>query len=111
MILDDNLELQIEGPFGFFQCTLNEEKVIAAMKESLDTGLYLHLLKENRMPTTFGTFNKLTVELVWDDEFEDRLFIKIHGYQTISYTIAGAMLEHFKKCIHQLAKDLAGPPT
>lgn len=110
MMLGDDLELQVEGPFGFIQIKLDNLNVIESLRESLETGLQLNLISKPISPT-IGTFCGRPVRVLWDLEYEDmgtagRLFVNIDGPQCINYVISNENLTHFTQCVSQLVEDL-----
>ncbi len=58
---------------------------------------------------TFGIFNGFNVEFNFDDEFDDRMFLKIFGHEggaPFIWTIAGPALEEFILCLQDLVDNL-----
>jgi len=57
---------------------------------------------------SFGVFNGMAVEFMWDDEFDDRIFLKAIGgvNGTFVWTVAGKALKDFAACLKDLLEDL-----
>ena len=55
-----------------------------------------------------GRFGRASINLTWDDEFEDRCFliVGVSGKKSLRFSLAGEQIKHLKSALEQVSRDL-----
>ncbi len=103
VMLGDDYDIQLDGPFGFFNFKLCSYGVVGRLKEYVNRTSTDDMNGELKL----GTFGRSEVVFIWDDEFPDsRAFLKIHtgDGNTLSFTLTDFKMVN--DVLDQISKDL-----
>jgi hypothetical protein len=110
----DEFFAQIEGPFIYLYFAIPSLQTVRTMRQYLQlrrastNPVAVAGVPKETEPLRIGTFGQAAVNLVWDDEFVDRCFLKVgvRGPTTLHLTLWGEEIRHLSEALRQAEEDL-----